>query len=74
MNEVSVPLTKRDVARLASVSTRTIERWILSGEIPPPRRLGPRRVYWHPETIAQWLAERLGIVDTPRRGRPRIKH
>lgn len=71
MTAIAQPLRKADVARLANVSSRTIERWILSGDIPPPHRLGPRRVYWHPETIARWLAERLGIVDAPRRGRPR---
>lgn len=71
MNEVAAPLTKRDVARLAHVSPRTIERWIRAGEIPAPRRLGPRRVFWHPETIQRWLAERLGVTEVRRRGRPR---
>lgn len=68
MTDVIAPLTKKDVARMANVSPRTIERWIRSGLIPPPRRLGYRRIYWHPQTIKRWLAEQLGIVDVRRHG------
>lgn len=32
-------LTKKQVAELFSASTRTIDRWLLTGEIPPRSKL-----------------------------------
>ena len=40
----TVPITKPELAARLGVSTRSLERWIRSGDLPPPRRLGPRRV------------------------------
>ena len=64
-----VPITKSALAERLQVSTRTLERWINQGDLPPPRRLGTRRVYWHPHVIEQWLERALGDRKQARKRR-----
>jgi len=67
-------LTKQDVQRLLGICERTLENWVRRGELPAPRRLGGRRVYWEARAFNAWLSARLAPVEQPprrRRGRPR---
>ena len=67
------PLTKSDVQKLLGVSERTVENWIARGILPPPARIGGRRVYWARAVIERWLEEQLDPAqgEAKRRGRPR---
>ena len=47
-------LTIDDVARLLSVSTRTVRRLRQEGRIPPPVCVG-RSVRWNRESLRQWI-------------------
>lgn len=48
-------LNKDEMAALARVSVRTLERWESVGEGPPRVRLGRRRIgYWKSDVLA-WL-------------------
>jgi len=51
-----------EVAAVFAISTRTVERWIDDGKIPPPLKLGRRRL-WHPDVISAALRDRQ--QDTP---------
>ncbi|NOY46285.1 MAG: helix-turn-helix domain-containing protein [Deltaproteobacteria bacterium] len=35
-----------ELEQILGVSKSTIYRWIRAGNLPPPRRIGPRRVGW----------------------------
>lgn len=82
MNSPLQPLTKEEVARILSVSKRTIENWIADGSLIAPTTIG-RRVYWHPTAFYEWLNQRFEhqlagcrvneppAARPPRRGRPR---
>ena len=60
-----VPLTLDDVASLMSVYRRTIQNWISDGSIVTPTRIG-RRIYWHPDSLNDWLDKRLSSGNAPR--------
>lgn len=47
-------LTIEDVARMLSVSTRTVRRLRQEGRIPQPLIVG-RSVRWNRETLMQWI-------------------
>lgn len=77
MNDI---LERGAVAELLGVSTRTLARWIDSGELPPPRRLG-RRAYWLRQELDTWLSQepsrravsrKAPRLDVVRKGRPRM--
>jgi len=55
--EASAPvmIAARDVARLLSVSERTIWQWAADGHLPRPVKIG-RVVRWHRQTIDAWAA------------------
>ncbi len=38
-----------------SISRRTLSRWIASGHLPPPKRVG-RQMYWSVDTILDYFA------------------
>jgi predicted DNA-binding transcriptional regulator AlpA len=48
----------KDVADFYGVSPRTIQRWVKSGQHPPPFKMGRKRL-WIPEQVKECLA-RLG--------------
>ncbi|MFW5453927.1 helix-turn-helix transcriptional regulator [Thioalkalivibrio sulfidiphilus] len=52
--------TKSELAQHLGVSVRSVERWINSKQLPPPKRLGGRRVVWHTAVIEKWINTRFG--------------
>lgn len=68
----NVVVTKVEAAKLMKVSTRTIENWVSSGEMPKPTHIG-RRCYWHKIHFDAWLNSRFDVevLQAKRRGRPR---
>jgi excisionase family DNA binding protein len=48
-------VSKTELAEQLGVSVRSIERWVNNRDLPPPKRLGRRRVVWHADVIARWL-------------------
>jgi predicted DNA-binding transcriptional regulator AlpA len=56
-------LSSREVARLAGISTRTIDRMVRAGRFDPPMRLSPRRRGWPAREVKAWL----GRLDEQRR-------
>ena len=55
--EQPVLLRMKDVTDLLSVSRRTVERWVQSGEFPAPLRLGGRSIGWHRVDVENWLED-----------------
>jgi excisionase family DNA binding protein len=49
-------LTIEQVATLLAVSRACIRKWLASGFLPRPLKLG-RLVRWERDTIADWLAQ-----------------
>ena len=47
---------KEHVARMTSLSVRTIERLVSTGQFPRPVRLGRRRL-WDRQKLEQWIAD-----------------
>ena len=46
------PITREEAAEILSVSLTTLEAMIMSGVLPPPRKLGEcRKLYWHPDIL-----------------------
>ena len=73
MTEVDHPILvdKRDVARMTTLSVRTIDRLVSTGRFPPPLRLG-RKSLWHRGKLEVWLAgggdpAHLNDAENPRR-------
>jgi excisionase family DNA binding protein len=60
--KMSIPrlISKSELAEHLGVSVRSIERWINSKELPPPKRLGGRRVVWHTTVIERWINAKFG--------------
>ncbi len=50
-------------ARIVGVSPRTIERMIVSGEVPRPIRLSPGRRGWMMSEVEGWLEKRKAERD-----------
>ena len=46
--------TLQDIAEFYGVAPRTIQRWVKSGQIPPPFRMGRKRL-WLPELINEHM-------------------
>jgi len=44
-----------ELAQILGVGKSTIYRWIRSGILPPPRRIGPRRVGWWEDDLLPYL-------------------
>ena len=49
------PLSLDDVCERFGVTRKTIMRWVELEYLPPPRRIGPRRLYWKPGDIDKVL-------------------
>jgi prophage regulatory protein len=64
-------IRKRELARLLSVNSWTIDNWRKRGLIPPPVVLSPQVVAWRRATIARWLDERQSVVVPKKRRKPR---
>ena len=62
-------LSTEAAAERLGISPRTLEKWRLSGQSPPYRKLG-RAVRYAPEDLALWLADRrrLSTSDPGQRG------
>lgn len=48
-------LTTEDLAELFRVTPNVIRQMKHAGQLPPPYRLGGRRLRWSPADIAAWL-------------------
>ena len=52
--------TPEDLCELLQISRRTLHRWIGSGRVPPPIRIGSEErpmLRWPPDVIRKWLAD-----------------
>jgi prophage regulatory protein len=47
-----------DLAKRYQVHVVTIWKWLRSGNLPPPTRLGPNTVAWRSDRIEAWESER----------------
>lgn len=47
-------LTSREVIAVQSISKRTLWRWVNTGRMPPPVRIG-RVVRWRRDEIEAWI-------------------
>jgi hypothetical protein len=54
---------RAEVSKQLNVSERTLRSWELSGEGPPPIRIG-RRVYYRAEAVRKWLLDQEGRTQT----------
>lgn len=48
-------LSAKKLARRLNVSLRTIYRMVARGDLPSPRRLGPKQVGWVWEEVLDWI-------------------
>lgn len=48
------PLSRKDLAALLGVSSRTLRRMLLGGLLPEPIRASQRAVWWPRKTITDW--------------------
>lgn len=46
-------LTLREVAAMVGVTRHTITAWVKQGRFPKPLRIGRRRRFWSPESVAK---------------------
>jgi phage terminase Nu1 subunit (DNA packaging protein) len=51
-------MTERELSALLKVTTRTLQRWRVSGDGPPFIRAGLRRVLYARDAVAAWAASR----------------
>jgi excisionase family DNA binding protein len=69
-------LTGRQVADLLGVSTKTVLRWALEGELPSIR-LSNRAIRFRQDQLEQWLEQRTApargaLTTTPDAAHPRL--
>lgn len=57
-------LSKEDVAKILSVSTKTINNWIYKGFIPPPDIRSKRLVRWILNNLEKFLDDPIKWRDT----------
>jgi excisionase family DNA binding protein len=57
MTEYGSLLTRDEVAELARVHRRTLDRWAAQGIGPQPVRHGPRLIRYRRREVEEWLAE-----------------
>jgi excisionase family DNA binding protein len=53
-------LTPVELCELLRISRPTLAAWIANGTLPPPIRLGTKKIYWRREDIDKLLAGRTG--------------
>lgn len=51
-------LTVKDLAQRYKVTEACIWKWVKSGNLPPPRSLGPQTRRWPPEVIETFEAQK----------------
>ena len=65
-----------DLAKRYQIHVVTIWKWLRSGNLPPPTRLGPNTVAWRSDHIEAWESERSAVLINEaltrrlQRGRP----
>ncbi|MHB8743680.1 MAG: helix-turn-helix transcriptional regulator [Sulfuricaulis sp.] len=47
-----------EAARRLGVNRSTLWRWVASGIMPPPLKLGPAARGWKAETLERWITEK----------------
>ena len=57
MTDSTTVWTARTLADRLTTTTRTIRAWTRAGLIPPPIKIGPRRLVWRAADIEKFLAE-----------------
>ena len=55
-------LSRREVAELLQISTRTLDRMNASGRLPPPIKVTDRIRRWDDSAIERFLAEHTGAA------------
>ena len=71
---ISTTIGVAGAARLLCINPRTLRTLVKRGEVPPPVRVGPRRLIWRVATLEAFLANGGTpefIAARARPGRPR---
>ena len=56
MTDNTIVWTARETADQLTTTTRTLRAWTRAGLIPPPIKIGPRRLVWRASDIEEFLA------------------
>lgn len=64
MNTLQGLLTQAEAADRLRVSRRTIRRYAQLGELSPPIKFG-RNVYYHPDSIRDFINQHINREDQP---------
>jgi len=51
-------MSRQEVAQLLGVSTATLYRMALAGQLPAPIRVSTRRIGWQTGALLDWLAKK----------------
>ena len=73
MNTLNLTLSARETAAAIRVSPRTLHALVVAGMVPPPIRIGKRRIVWRLSDIEAFLAGggTPGLKRPNKPGRPR---
>jgi len=55
--ELSLMFTTQELASHLRVTTRTVRRWVLSGVLPPPLKIGTKSPRWLRSAIDDWFPQ-----------------
>ncbi len=72
-NPLNLTLSARETAAAIRVSPRTLHALVVTGMVPPPIRIGKRRIVWRLSDIEAFLANggSPGLQKPKKPGRPR---
>ncbi len=73
MNHHALTLTAAELATALHITKRTLHSLVGSGQVPPPIRIGQRRIVWRVADVEQFLKDggTPGLKKTNKPGRPR---
>lgn len=55
--KMTLPWNLRQIAEFYGVSRRTVQRWVRSGQLPPPIKIGQQRL-WLPDLVMKFMEQR----------------
>ncbi len=56
-------LKPEEVAKILGISLNTLKRMRLNEKGPPAAYLSPRTIRYHPDKLAEWIANNEGITN-----------